>query len=178
MFLQGFIAWLNLDLGIETCFFVGLNAFLKTWLQFLFPFYIWGIAGVIIFACRYSFRLTNLIGSRAVPLLAPLFLLWRVSHLRLLKWIDKFAPVYDAYFSPLKDKHRYWFGTTLLVRGILLTVNSESVANPELKVFVLFLFIAFLCFFMSIKYVYKQMRLFESTTLLNLIVLSARTLYE
>ena len=31
---------------------------------------------------------------------------------------------------------------------------------------------------MSIKYVYKQMRLFESTTLLNLIVLSARTLYE
>ena len=120
MFLQGFVAWLNLDLGIETYFFVGLNAFLKTWLQFLFPFYIWGIAGVIIFACRYSFRLTNLIGSRAVPLLAPLFLLWRVSHLRLLKWIDKFAPVYDAYFSPLKDKHRYWFGTTLLVRGILI----------------------------------------------------------
>ena len=103
-----------------------------------------------------------------------------MSHLRLLKWIDKFAPVYDAYFSPLKDKHRYWFGTTLLVRGILLTVNSESVANPELKVFVLFLFIAFLCFFMSIKYVYKRMtvRLFESTTLLNLIVLSAGTLYE
>ena len=27
----------------------------------------------------------------------------RVSHLRPLKWINKLAPVYDAYFSPLKD---------------------------------------------------------------------------
>ena len=49
-FLQVFIAWLNLDFGIETCFFVGLDAYWKTWLQFLFPFYIWGIAGVIIVA--------------------------------------------------------------------------------------------------------------------------------
>ena len=38
-FLQIFISWLNLDFGIETCFFVGLNAYWKTWLQFLFPFY-------------------------------------------------------------------------------------------------------------------------------------------
>ena len=51
-FLQVFIAWLNLDFGIECCFFVGLNAYWKTWLQFLFPFYIWTIAGVIIVACR------------------------------------------------------------------------------------------------------------------------------
>jgi len=27
-----FIAWLNLDLGIETCFFEGLDAYAKTWL--------------------------------------------------------------------------------------------------------------------------------------------------
>ena len=64
-----FIAWLNLDFGIETCLVVGLTAFWKTWLQFLFPLYIWLIAGVIIIACRYSSCLTNLIGDRAVPLL-------------------------------------------------------------------------------------------------------------
>ena len=58
-FLHVFIAWLNLDFGIETCFFVGLDAYWKTWLQFLFPFYIWAIAGVIIIACRYSSRLTS-----------------------------------------------------------------------------------------------------------------------
>ena len=214
-FLQIFVAWLNLDFGIESCFFAGLDVYWKTWLQFLFPFYIWVIAGVIIVACCYSSRLTNLIGSRAVPLLATLFLLsymkllrtvidaisvaviaqysqntsyvvwyldgnlrycqhphiylfiaaiaalvflWlpytllllfiqtlrRVSHLRLLKWINKLAPVYDAYFSPLKDKYQYWFGTMLLVRGVLMVIlTATSVANPELNVFILFLFIAF-----------------------------------
>ena len=61
---------------------------------------------------------------------------------------------------------------------VLLTVTS--VANPELNVFVLFLFIAFLRFFISVKYVYKRMtvRLLESAILLNLIVLSAGTLYK
>ena len=83
-FLQVFVAWLNLDFGIETCFFVGLDAYWKTWLQFLFPFYIWAIAGVIIVACRYSSCLTSLIGSRAVPLLGTLFLL---SYMKLLRTI-------------------------------------------------------------------------------------------
>ena len=35
--LSVFIAWLNLDFGIETCFYDGLDAFSKTWLQFVFP---------------------------------------------------------------------------------------------------------------------------------------------
>ena len=83
-FLQVFIAWLDLDFGIETCFFVGLDAYWKIWLQFLFPFYIWAIAGVIIVACRYSSRLTNLIGSRVVPLLVTLILL---SYMKLLRTV-------------------------------------------------------------------------------------------
>ena len=247
-----FIAWFNLDFGIESCFFVGLDAYWKTWLQFLFPLYIWAIAGVIIVACRYSFCLTNLIGSRAVPLLATLFLLsymklfrtvidatsvaviaqyphntsyavwyldgnlcycqdphiylfiaaiatlvflWlpftllllfiqplrRVSHLWPLKWIDKLAPVYDAYFSPLKNKHQYWFGTTLLVRGILLIIlTATSTINPELNVLILSATMNVLFFFVSIKNVYKQMniRIFESATLLNLIVMSTGILYK
>ena len=31
-----FISWMNLDLGIETCFIDGLNGYWKTWLQFVF----------------------------------------------------------------------------------------------------------------------------------------------
>ena len=31
-----FIAWLNIDLGIKSCFFNGLIAYGKTWLQFVF----------------------------------------------------------------------------------------------------------------------------------------------
>ena len=82
IFLKTFIAWLNLDFGIETCFVKGLTAFWKTWLQYVFPFYIWTIAGLIIVAARHSTRLTNLLGNRAVPLLVTLFL---ISYMKLLR---------------------------------------------------------------------------------------------
>ena len=77
-----FVAWLNLDFGIEICLFNGLNAFWKIWLQFLFPLYIWSIAGLMIFAARHSTRLTALFGNRAVPILATLILL---SYTKLLR---------------------------------------------------------------------------------------------
>ena len=70
-----FIAWLNLDLGIETCFFNGLTAYWKTWLQFVFPLYIWSIAGLIIILAKYSDRVANVMGNNSVPVLATLFLL-------------------------------------------------------------------------------------------------------
>ena len=68
-----FIAWLNLDLGIKTCFFNGLTAYGKTWLQFVFPLYIWSIAGLIIIAAKYSEA--KVMGNNSVPVLATLFLL-------------------------------------------------------------------------------------------------------
>ena len=70
-----FIAWLNLDLGIETCFFNGLTAYGRTWLQFVFPLYIWSIAGLIIILAKYSDRVAKVMGNNSVPVLATLFLL-------------------------------------------------------------------------------------------------------
>ena len=105
-FLQGFIARLNLDFGIEACFFEGLDAYWKTWLQFLFPFYIWVIAGVIIVACYYSSRLSKLIGSRAVPLLATLILL---SSMKLLcTIIDAIAVVVIKHY-PQNTSFTVWY---------------------------------------------------------------------
>ena len=54
-----FIAWLNQDIGIETCFFNGLTAYSRTWLQFVFPLYIWAIAGLIIIIAKYSDRVAK-----------------------------------------------------------------------------------------------------------------------
>ena len=70
-----FIAWLNLDLGIETCFVHGMDAYIQTWLQFAFPFYIWMIVAVIIYLSRRSITVVKLVGSSAVSVLATLFLL-------------------------------------------------------------------------------------------------------
>ena len=79
-----FVAWLNLDLGVETCFFNGLDAYTKTWLQFAFPLYVWSIAGIIIILAKYSNRLVKVMGNNSVPVLATLFLL---SHAKLFRTI-------------------------------------------------------------------------------------------
>ena len=79
-----FIAWLNLDLGIETCFYHGMDAYCKLWLQFVFPLYIWGIVGFLIYISRRSPRLTRLLGTHSVPVLDTLFLL---SYTKLLRTI-------------------------------------------------------------------------------------------
>ena len=73
--LSQFIAWLNLDLGIETCFYPGMTAYAKVWLQFVFPLYIWFIIATIIVLCRYSTWLSNKIGGNVVQVLATLILL-------------------------------------------------------------------------------------------------------
>ena len=70
-----FIAWLNLDLGIETCFYDGMDAYAFTWLQFLFPLYVWILIGLIIIASRYSKKIAQSLGNNPVPTLATLFLL-------------------------------------------------------------------------------------------------------
>ena len=77
-----FIAWLNLDLGIETCFYDGMDAYAKTWLQFIFPLYIWSLVGLIIFASYYSSRIGRLFGSNPVAVLATLF---HLSYAKLLR---------------------------------------------------------------------------------------------
>ena len=70
-----FIAWFNLDLGIETCFYHGLTAYARTWLQFVFPVCMWCIAGGIIVLAKYSKWVAVLSGNNGVPVLATLFLL-------------------------------------------------------------------------------------------------------
>ena len=70
-----FIAWLNLDLGIESCFYDGMNAYAFTWLQFLFPFYIWFLIGLLIVVSRFSGKISESLGNNPVATLATLFLL-------------------------------------------------------------------------------------------------------
>jgi hypothetical protein len=69
-----FIAWLNLDLGIETCFYDGMTVYAYAWLQFVFPFYVWFLIGLIIVATHYSSKLTKIFGRNPVAALATLFL--------------------------------------------------------------------------------------------------------
>ena len=70
--LKPFIAWLNLDFGIEACFYQGLDMFSKTWLQFIFPVY---TATLFFIGLKFSSKLSKLFGNRSVPTLATLLAL-------------------------------------------------------------------------------------------------------
>ena len=80
--LRVFISFANLDLGIETCFYNGMDSYAKMWLQLFFPFYLIIIAASIIIASRYSYRILRLTYTRSLPVLATLFLLSYTGVLR------------------------------------------------------------------------------------------------
>jgi len=67
--LSVFIAWLNLDFGVETCFYKESVA------SIVFPVYLWVIVGLIILTSHFSHRLTKILGNNPVSVLATLILL-------------------------------------------------------------------------------------------------------
>jgi len=69
------LALSNLDLGIDTCFYDGMDDFIKTYLQLVFPSYLILIALALIIGSRYSIKIQRLTARRALPVLATLFLL-------------------------------------------------------------------------------------------------------
>ena len=251
-FLNIFIAWLNLDLGIETCFYNGLDAYAKTWLQFFFPLYIWLVVTVIIIASHYSTTASRLSGNNAVQVLATLFLLsytkiirvvitvfsstvlvypdgftrrvwlydgnvdflkgkhvplfiatlilfvlvtvpftlslvgiqWlqRISHLRILFWIRRLMPLFDAYTGPYKHRHRYWTGVLLMVRVLVLFIFSFNYSNDpayNLRTIAIVIF-ALLTYLTCIGQIYKKkvVNLMEILSLVNIEVFALVSLHQ
>ena len=124
--LSVFIAWLNLDFGIETCFYNRMDAYSKTWLQFVFPVYLWVIVGLVIVVSNCSRRFANLLGNNPVPILATLILLSYAKILRTLvaainftylEYPDEQIKVwlYDANIDYLVGKHIPLFIVAVLV---------------------------------------------------------------
>ena len=138
-----FIAWLNLDLGLEVCFSGKLDNYTKTFLQFVFPVYIWVIVMCIIVSSYYSTTIARLTGNNSVPVLATLFLL---SYAKIQRAIisalsftfiheehgDSFAVwVFDGNMSFLSGKHIPLFLTSVLflvafILPLTLLLLSES----------------------------------------------------
>ena len=98
-------AWLNLDLGIETCFFSHLDMFWKVLLQFAFPLYIWLLVAGIILLSRYSTVAARLSGSNSVPVLATLFLLSYAKVLATIIAAFSFTSLEAEKISPLVWLH-------------------------------------------------------------------------
>ena len=69
-----FIAWLNLHFGVETCFYDGMDAYSKTWLQLVFPVYMFAVVGLIVLVSNFSSKFARLLGNNPISVLATLIL--------------------------------------------------------------------------------------------------------
>ena len=250
-FLSLFIAWLNLDQGIEMCFYDGLDDYINTWFQFLFPLYIWLIAAALIVSSHYSIRISKLIGNNAVPVLATLFLIsytkvlrsaidvisftiikypdgykkrvwlidgnieflkgkhiplflvtvlfvllslpytlilltiqliYKISHYRIMSWVQRLKPIIDAYTGPYKSSHRYWTGLLLVARIILLvtfSVHQENNLHINL-IAITTTSVLLLCWISSFGWVYEKPvnNYLEAVFLANIGITSAATSFN
>ena len=104
--LKVFISFANLDLGIETCFYNGMDSYTKMWLQLFFPFHLIIIAISIIIASRYSTRIIRLTYSRSLPVLATVFLLSYTGVLRVVLTVLFSYSTITEY--PSGDKEIVW----------------------------------------------------------------------
>ena len=105
------ISWINLDFGIPTCFYAGLNYYSYTWLQFVFPFYLWFLVGLIILACKYSSRAMKLFGSNPVAVLATVVLM---SYNKLLHTSQEILSYATVYYSNGTQEKRWKMDPNLL----------------------------------------------------------------
>ena len=139
-FLRVFISWINLDFGIEVCFYSGMDVYQKTWLQFVFPFYICFLVGIIVLVCHYSSTVMKLMGMRNIEVLATLFLL---SYAKLLKTIVTALSVTNIMVASADNitdplcPHKVW-----VYDGNIDYFSSKHL--PLFIVAVLFLFILFM----------------------------------
>ena len=148
-----FVAWLNLDFGVESCFYNGMDAYSKTWLQFVFPVYIWAIVGLLILVSRLSDKFVKLLGNNPASVLATLILL---SYAKILRTIiaainvtyleyptyNKWVWLYDANTSYLSGKHiplflvaMFFFLFLFLPYTLLLLFGQWLQAVSHLRLF-------------------------------------------
>ena len=145
-FFSLFIAWLNLDLGVETCFWDGLDGYAKTWLQFVFPVYIWVLVAIIIWLSRRYVLAAKLCGSHTVKVLATLFLLSYAKVLRTVITALSFTSpklldgstitvwLYDGNVDYLGVKHAFLFFTALVFAvGFVLPFTLLVLLAPCLQ---------------------------------------------
>ena len=129
--LSWFIAWLNLDLGFEVCFYNDMDTYTKTWLQFVFPLYVWFLVALMITCSHYSTTASRLTANNAVQVLATLFLLSYTKLLRItivslsfttLQYPDGYTErvwLYDGSIPYMRGKHLVLFIAALAVLVLL-----------------------------------------------------------
>ena len=124
-FVTMLIAWLNLELGFDLCFFQGMDSYWKTWLQLAFPTYVIILVIIVIFASERHTKFARIIGRKnPVATLNTLILL---SYTKILRTViatlsfsiaddsKEIVWLTDAHISYLGGKHIPLFLVAILI---------------------------------------------------------------
>ena len=123
-----FIAWLNLSIGIDTCFIDGMDTYWKTWLQLAFPTYVLFLVVMVIVLSECSSKFAKLISKRnPIATLDTLILLSYTTFLRIIITALSFTTLEypdgskhvvwlpDASISYLSGKHIPLFAAAIII---------------------------------------------------------------
>ena len=91
-FITVFVSWFNLELGIDTCFYDGMDFYWKTWIQLAFPAYILVLVALVIIISECSIKFAHFVGKRnPLATLDTLILFCYVKFLRMVIVVFSFA---------------------------------------------------------------------------------------
>lgn len=124
--LQFFVAWLNLDFGIPTCFYNSMNMYAYTWLEFVFPVYVWTIIGALILLSRRYVILVKILSRNAIKVLATLFLLSYAKLIRTITTILSFTTIH--YPNGENEKRWIYDGNIVYAQGIHIPLLMTALA--------------------------------------------------
>ena len=123
-----FISWPNLDLGIKTCFYSGMDMFAKTWLEVVFPAYLCTLAGLLVLICKHiPTRFKKYLGRPSAAIFATILLLSYAKLLRVViaimtsVYVDRedgsntLVWLYDGNLPFLSGRHIALFVMALVV---------------------------------------------------------------
>ena len=136
-FITVFIAWINLDSGLDICLLKRMDAYWKTWLQLAYPAFVIFMVMLVTIFSKVSTRFSGLIGKRnPVATLATLILFSYTKLLRTIITALSFAVLnypngsyrivwlYDGTVGYLQGKHIALFIAAILILlvGVAYTV--------------------------------------------------------
>ena len=61
--------------------------------------------------------------------------LQRYNQYRGLKWVGRIRPLLEAYYGPLKDRHRYWVGVLLLARVVVIIPAADPLTSSNCSIY-------------------------------------------
>ena len=148
------ISLANLDLGIQTCFYDGMDEYAKRWLQLAFPAYLIFIAMLIIITSRYYTRMQRLTARRALPVLATLFLL---SYTKVLVTVSSVMFYYSSItYLPSNHTVIVWVVDTSVplfgLRFIILFITCSLLFIVLIPFTIVLIFTRTLSYFRVVNY--------------------------